>query len=303
MKVRIEPQGVHCYFRKSGKHVLFDEIRPAPETYSLGPRTVSIALTDVCDFTCSYCYVKLKDTFLRKEDVISYCLQLDRLGTLDIAFGGGEPTLHPDLVEICETIWRETQLGISITTHGHHLNEGLIQKLEGNISFIRISIDGIEPVYSQLRNKPLSDLLPKIKLLSGRIPFGINTVVNKLTVQRLDDIRSLFLEYGAFELLLLPMWRKGKYTLSKDEWSLLNSWIQQNYKDLPIRVSKDATQFLELPYLFGDNEASENDYAFIGIDKTLRRDSFTRHGIGIDGYETFEQLLKGWWNSPLLNGQ
>ena len=90
MKTRIEPQGLHYYCRKSGTHILFDEIETKPSAYSLAPRTVSIAITDECDFTCSYCYVNLKDRYLKKEDVILYCKQLDRLGTFDIAFGGGE---------------------------------------------------------------------------------------------------------------------------------------------------------------------------------------------------------------------
>jgi len=281
MKVRIEPHGVHYYCRKSGTHVLLDEIKTMPSAFSKAPRTVSIAITDECDFRCSYCYVNLQDRYLSKEDIISYCKVLDRFGTFDVAFGGGEPTLHPDLVHICKVIWDETQLGISITTHGHHLSEQLIMELKDHISFLRLSIDGKEPIYSQLRKKSLDDLIPKIKLLRGNIPFGINAVINKLTVHHLDDLKDIFFEYGAFELLLLPMWNKGKYTLSVDEWSILNDWIFLNYKTIPIRISNGAKVHLNLPFLF-DGEEWENDYAFIGIDHTLRKDSFTKHGIAIN---------------------
>ncbi|HQD10856.1 MAG TPA: radical SAM protein, partial [Flavihumibacter sp.] len=135
MKSRVEPQGLHYYCRESGTHILLDEIITKPSAYSIAPRTVSIAITDECDFRCSYCYVNLKDRNLPKEDIISYCKQLDLYGSFDIAFGGGEPTLHPDLVEICQTLWRETELGISITTHGHNLNEELISKLKNFVSF------------------------------------------------------------------------------------------------------------------------------------------------------------------------
>jgi MoaA/NifB/PqqE/SkfB family radical SAM enzyme len=296
MKARVEPQGLHYYCRKSGTHILLDEVKTKPSAYSIAPRTVSVAITDECDFTCSYCYVNLKDRYLKKEDIISYCKQLDKFGTFDIAFGGGEPTLHPDLIEICETIWKETKLGISITTHGHNLSEDFISKLKDNLSFIRVSIDGIEPIYSQLRKKPLDNLLPKLKLLSGQIPFGINAVINKLTVNHLDNLKTLFLEYGAFELLLLPMWHKGKYVLTDNEWSTLKQWIEKNHKEIPIRISSESKKYLKLPFLF-DTDEWDNDYGFIGIDKTLRKNSFTKDGLSIDQYDTFELLLTDWRNT------
>ena len=296
MKARVEPQGLHYYCRKTGTHILFDEVETKPSAFSLAPRTISIAITDQCNFTCSYCYVDLKDRYLRKEDIIRFCKELDRFGTFDIAFGGGEPTLHPDLIEICETIWNNTDLGISITTHGHNLNGTYISRLKNNISFIRVSIDGIEPIYSKLRKKSLDNLLPKLKLLSGQIPFGINAVINKLTVNKLDDLKSLFFEFGAFELLLLPMWHKGKFVLSEDEWLTLNNWIQENHSLIPIRVSSEAKKYLNLPFLF-DSDEWDNDYAFIGIDKTLRKNSFTKHGLFIDNYATFYSLLIDWRDS------
>lgn len=296
MKERVEPQGLHFYCRKSGTHVLFDEVETKPENYSIAPRTVSIAITDECDFSCSYCYVNLRDRYLSKEDIIAYCKQLDNYGTFDVAFGGGEPTLHPDLVEICQTIWEETKLGISITTHGHNLNSEYISKLKGNISFVRVSIDGIEPVYSKLRKKPLEQLLPNLRLLSGQIPFGINAVVNKLTIRHLDDLKKLFQDFGAFELLLLPMWHKGKFVLSPKEWGVLNDWIAENHKEIPIRVSSEAKSYLTLPFLF-DSAEWDNDYGFIGIDRTFRRNSFVRNGLSIKDYSSFESMLKEWRSS------
>jgi len=300
MKARMEPAGLHYYCRKSGTHILFDEIKIEPSAYSISPRTVSMAITDQCDFACSYCYVNLRDRFLPKEKIIAYCKELDRLGTFDVAFGGGEPTLHCDLAEICQRIWSGTQLGLSITTHGHHLTNELISELKGNISLLRVSIDGVEPIYSQLRKKPFENLLPKLQKLSGQIPFGINTVVNKLNIDHLDDVKKLLLEYGGVELLLLPMWHKGKYALTQNEWIKLERWIDKNYLLIPIRISSGAKSYLQLPYLFEDVEW-ENDYAFIGIDNTFRKDSFTTQGLEIDSYESFESLLRDWKLRPIQN--
>lgn len=293
MKARVEPQGLHYYCRRSGTHILFDEVKTKPSAYSLAPRTVSIAITNECDFRCSYCYVNLQDRYLSKSEVLEFCKELDRFGTFDVALGGGEPTLHPELVEICQSIWKETELGISITTHGHNLEPGMIADLEGAVSFVRVSIDGGEPVYSKLRKMPLEPLLKNLKHLHGKIPFGINAVINKLSVQHLNELRDILLETGGTELLLLPMWNKGQFVLSGSEWSLLEDWIHENYQQVPIRVSSESRDFLNLPFLFED-EAWDNDYAFIGIDKKLHRNSFTSNGLEIGNYDSFEQLLHDW---------
>lgn len=297
MKMRIEPEGIHYYCRKSGTHILFDEIKTASSNFSIAPRTMSIAITNECDFSCSYCYVNLQDQYLAKERIIEYCKQLDKLGTFDIAFGGGEPTLHPDLPYICKTLWNETGLGISITTHGHLLTFELIEQLKGNISFIRISIDGVEPIYSKLRKKPLAPLLANLSNLRDKIPFGINTVVNKLTLAGLDDVKKLASDYGAFELLLLPMWHNGKYVLNESDWQKLSDWINLNHTTIPIRISSDAAKFMNVPILF-DASTQEKEYAFIGIDSTFRENSFTRTGLAIADYPSLKDLLLEWKASP-----
>jgi len=291
MKLRIEPEGLHFYSRKSGTHLLIDEIKTKESDYSIAPRAVSIAITDECDFSCSFCYVNLRDRYLSKNKIISICKELDELGTLDIAFGGGEPTLHPDLAEICKTVWNETKLGISITTHGHNLTDELINQLQSNISLIRVSIDGIEPYYSKFRDKPLSELLPRLKKLNGKIPFGINMVVNSLTISHLDEIKKLVKEYNAIELLLLPMYVKEKFTLKEKEWIGLNNWINENKDEIPIRISVEAKQYLELPYLF-DNERWDKDYGSISIDLKFKDNSFTEEGIDMKDFDSMKDILE-----------
>jgi MoaA/NifB/PqqE/SkfB family radical SAM enzyme len=291
MKIRIEKEGLHLYDRKSGTHILFDEFETNESDYTIAPRAISIAITDKCDFHCPFCYVNLKDRFLDKNVVLDICRTIDNLGSFDVAFGGGEPTLHPNLIEICQQVWNNTKLGISITTHGHNLTNDMINSLMGYISVIRISIDGVEPVYSQFRDKPLDELIPKIEYLKGRIPFAVNTVVNGLTLNHLDEIREFCLRHGAVELLLLPMMNKNKFTLNAKEWSVLENWIKCNYEKLPIRLSTEAKSVIEVPYLF-NNSNWENDYAFIGIDLKIRENSFVKEGIRIEDYPLNEVFTK-----------
>jgi MoaA/NifB/PqqE/SkfB family radical SAM enzyme len=276
VKCRKEIRGLHFYERTTGLHVLLDE-HPIPladchET----PAVISIALTNACDLTCEFCYAPKTNHRLAPNDVVRWCKELASSGTLEVAFGGGEPTLYRELVSVCTTIWSETDLGISITTHGHYLTENLIKSLQGVVSVIRVSIDGPEPQYSSIRGRSLSELVTKLKGIAGRIPFGINTVINQTTLTHLDEIAALVKELGAVDWLILPEVVNGRFTLSEFEWRALDDWITKRRQDMELRVTSEATTRLKGPFPLEDRA---EDYAHISADGHIRRCSYGTGGV------------------------
>ena len=121
MKLRLGPNGFHLFDRSSGLNVLLDEMHPTEASWSKSPRQVSIALTNFCDLRCRYCYAPKHKASLHTDSVLRWLKELDTEGCLGIGFGGGEPTLHPDFVNICKRVAGETQLAVTFTTHGHRL--------------------------------------------------------------------------------------------------------------------------------------------------------------------------------------
>jgi MoaA/NifB/PqqE/SkfB family radical SAM enzyme len=279
MKCRREARGLHFYERTSGLHVLLDESPIPDDSCDEAPALVSIALTNACDLTCDFCYAPKTSHKLSAVDVVRWCTELALSGTLEVAFGGGEPTIYHDLAHVCQAIWSDTDLGVSITTHGHHLTDALIDSLKGAVSIIRVSIDASEPVYSRIRGRSLSALIHRLtRLKDQRIPLGINTVVNRSTFPYLDKLLQLVNETGAVDWLLLPEVANGKFTLSEDEWELLDLWISRNRHDVELRVTRDATSHLEGPFLFED---PVKDYAHISADGYIRRCSYGTGGIAL----------------------
>src|SRR5262249_49086933 len=204
MNLRKKSRGLHLYDRISGLHILADEVRIPGEERDEGPEVISIAVTNICDLSCSFCYAPKSRHMLSVQEIIHWCRELDHLGTLEVAFGGGEPTLFPGLAEACQTIWSETKLGISITTHGHHLNQRLWENLKGFVSIVRVSIDAPEPSYSSIRGLPLAGAIKNIRQIEGQVPIGINTVVNANTLGSLDELAMVVGDLGAVDWLLLP---------------------------------------------------------------------------------------------------
>lgn len=288
MKLRREGRGLHFYDRVSGYHVLLDE-KPVPrELWSLAPSLVSVALTNVCDLACEFCYAPKSTHQLASDDLLRWCKELDGLGTLEVAFGGGEPTLYRGLPELCAAIWGQTELGISITTHGHHLSPELIDGLRGNVSIIRVSVDAPEPTYSAVRGRQLSRVERNVEAINGQIPVGVNTVVNGETLKHLDDLAALVERWRAIDWLLLPETGGGRFTLTSGEWDRLSNWLTANAGRFPLNVTYNARPHLRCPFLF--DEEPDQDYVHISADGFLRLCSYERGGVPLKGRRLSDAL-------------
>ena len=282
MKSRIGPNGVHLFDRLSGLNVLLDEVRPKEAAWSKSPRQVSIALTNVCDLHCAYCYAPKHKASLNTGQILGWLRELDTAGCLGIGFGGGEPTLHPDFVDICKRVAGETQLGVTFTTHGHRLTPQLVERLKGSIHFARISVDGVGRTYEELRGKPFASLLRGMEMIATLSPFGVNVVVNERTVVELDAISELAQQVGASELLLLPQQATaGVASIDEAAGRALQDWVFNYRGKVRLAVSEAGAAGLPtcdpLP-----GERGLQAYAHIDASGMLRASSYSPVGAKIE---------------------
>jgi MoaA/NifB/PqqE/SkfB family radical SAM enzyme len=281
MKFRIGPNGVHLFDRLSGLNVLLDELLPEEVVWSTSPRQVSIALTNVCDLHCGYCYAPKHKASLHTDHVLDWLKELDTEGCLGIGFGGGEPTLHPDFVNICKRVASETRLAVTFTTHGHRLTPQLVERLKGSIHFARISVDGIGRTYEEQRGKQFASLLRGIESIATLSPFGINVVVNERTVAELDVISELAQEVGASELLLLPQQATTTVTsMNKVVGRALQKWLSNYRGKVRLAVSEAGASGLPTCDPLPD-ERGLQAYAHIDASGILRANSYSPVGAKI----------------------
>lgn len=285
VKMRKGPDGIHLFDRSSGTNILIDENIPPVNTWTDCPRQVSIALTNACDLKCTHCYASKQSARLSKEQVKRWMTELDEAGCFGVGFGGGEPTLHPNFVELCQFGQRETGLAISLTTHGHTLSERLVCQLEGAVNFMRISMDGIGETYERIRGRSFEKLLQNLTLLKGRIPFGINYVVNQNTINDLSEAMNVIEACGADEILLLP---EEPFGLGKkiDGMTLdrLNKWVASYKGRVRLAISSGYRDMVD-SLLALENEPDSLAFAHINAAGMLKSTSFNRDGqvIGEDG--------------------
>lgn len=203
-KTRRGPCGIHLFERAAGLNVLLDEIQVPRHLWSRAPRHVSIALTNRCDLACAHCFAPKSRDELPYDTLTRWLSELDASGTLGVGFGGGEPTLYQRFPELCRHAARETQLSVTFTTHGHHIDSAMADELRGAVHFIRVSMDGVGDTYESIRRRSFPGLKDRLQLIRGISNFGINIVVNERTMPELDEAAAVAADAGATELLLLP---------------------------------------------------------------------------------------------------
>lgn len=281
MKSRIGPNGVHLFDRLSGLNVLLEEVRLKEAAWSISPRQVSIALTNICDLHCAYCYAPKHKASLQTDQVLSWLKELDTEGCLGAGFGGGEPTLHHDFVDICKRVAGETQLAVTFTTHGHRLTPKLVDSLKGSIHFARISVDGVGLTYEEHRGKQFASLLRGLESIATLSPFGINVVVNERTVLELDAMRELAEKVGASELLLLPQQATtAAGSMGQVVGRALQDWVSKYRGKVRLAVSEAGASGLPTCDPLPDEQGLQA-YAHIDASGMLRASSYSPAGVKI----------------------
>ena len=294
MKKRIGPDGIHFFDRCTGLNILIDEVLPPENKWSQAPRQISIALTNVCDLHCDFCYAPKVKASLQLDQLKKWIKDLDELGTLGIGFGGGEPTLYPHFSKICEYTANETDLAVTFTTHGHRLTDTLLADLKGNVHFIRISIDGVGATYEKFRGRKFDKLIERIERARQITSLGFNVVINDLTIQELDKVTEIAEKFDISEVLLLPQQAtetvKG---LSKDSYEQMMKWIEGYGGETRLTISDIGLEsnFICNPL---SRESGLNAYAHIDALGFLKASSYSNIGqqIGEKSILDVLQLLR-----------
>lgn len=281
-KVRLGPDGIHLFARGSGVNLLIGEIVPPKSMWAAAPRQVSIALTNTCDLSCSYCFAPKTHAALAFDRIASWLNELDANGTIGVGFGGGEPTLYHRFAELCAYTSRNTGLAVTFTTHGHHLDETLLAQLRGNVHFARVSMDGIGTTYERLRGRSFDVLAQRLTALKEIVPFGINYVVNSCTLPDIDSAAEFAERVGASEFLLLPEQAvNGRGGIADETAQKLREWVESYSGGMRLAVSEKGADGMPTSDPF-ENETGLLAYAHIDADGVLKPSSYALQGTLID---------------------
>lgn len=278
-KQRCSAAGVHLFDRTTGLNVLLDEVSIPCALHSRGPRQVSIALTNRCDLACAHCYAPKSRDELRFDTITRWLAELDVHGTLGVGFGGGEPTLYPEFVRLCQHAARATGLSVSFTTHGHHIDSELASQIRGSVHFIRVSMDGVGATYESIRRRSFAELIHRLENVRTISRFGVNVVINERTLLDLDDVARIAADSGACELLLLPQMPVRKVLgLAVDTLQVLRRWVDAYKGHLRLCINESSAEGFPTCDPLSE-ERGLRAYAHIDAMGVVKPSSYARDGI------------------------
>jgi len=162
------------------------EARPAPaEVVRPSARSVRLSITDRCDFACTYCRPSKNDGYAETQlDLAAWETLVDgltRSGVRRFRLTGGEPLLHPKIVDIVRQIAAREVEDLAITTNASRLERLALPLKEAGLHRLNISIDSLDPVrFAEMtRGGKLERVLRGIDaaLDAGFRPIKLNAVI------------------------------------------------------------------------------------------------------------------------------
>jgi len=202
------------------------------------PLDAHFAITTRCNMFCKGCYNTREDDdqkdipLDRAKAVID---KLSALGVFSLSFGGGEPTLHPRILEIAEYA-RQKQVLPNMTTNGLTMTEQFAKECSvfGNVHFSIHKLQDMNHVFQAINI---------YRKATGKKP-GLNLLLTTETLPHLDDILTSARTAGIKKVLFL----RYKTTVKNIDTQELSP--DKELEELPIRLKKLNKSNLRLMFLF-----------------------------------------------------
>lgn len=192
------------------------------------PYEINIDITFRCNFKCIFCYASSANTDEQKEemstdDIFDLIDEFKALNGGFILFGGGEPFLRDDFLEIYK--YTKTKgLWTYIITNGSLITEEVAYEFAKyyNPLFdrVQVSLDGATPnIHDKQRGiKGAFDQTTngiKNLVATGKIRPIINTVVTQINYNDIPNILNLAIEHNASTYRCLKLHKIGRGGMSQ----------------------------------------------------------------------------------------
>jgi MoaA/NifB/PqqE/SkfB family radical SAM enzyme len=173
------------------------------------PRRAYFQITRSCQLQCDYCYVKAgpKQPHLETDVIFELADYLGQHGLMEVRLTGGEATVHPDFMDICERFFKNN-IYISLGTNGLWSNPVKEFLAAQRYFCLAVTIDGSELSHGAYREGSHKALLKNLYELRKNNPYvriRINMVVTKSNKHHYPELVKMADEIAAESLTFLPL--------------------------------------------------------------------------------------------------
>jgi len=211
-----------------------------------------ISLTDKCNLRCVYCMAedmvfRLRHELMQDDELHTLVNVFADLGFRKFRLTGGEPTVRPNIVEICDFIAHTPGVqSLSMTTNGVLLKELAQPLANAGLQRVNISIDTLDPVRFRkiTRWGSLDQVWEGIEAadLAGLTPVKLNAVVVRgFNDQDVTDLARLTLDHN-WQVRFIEMMPFGDVATFAKEQIVTEAEIRQRIAEeyMPLDLVDDG---------------------------------------------------------------
>lgn len=236
--------------------------------YDFEINKLQIEITGICNLKCKHCRASYDPMEHISIDLVDKLF--DFLGNkkpTDLIISGGEPFLHPKIVDILKLVKSKNVNNLIITTSGFHLKEKIIKEIKSigfnNITF-QISIDSaIEEKHNAFRghHKSFKNALSSIEMLNRHGFFvSTRTTLTPNTLDEKDNIIDLVTSFGARRVSFGTVVPSGKAQGCGNSELFVSSIQKKEHFDMFFKLKRKYLGKIEIetedPLKFSHPEAS-----------------------------------------------
>jgi len=192
---------------------------------------------------------------------------LRSLGTMEIRFTGGEPTVYKDFQELVEYS-KLMGLYISLSTNGV-VDSSMLELLKsGIVDYIRVSIDGTKVIHDIIRGRGTFETAIKtVTCLANlsNLRLATSTVVGRYNVNDFAALVEMLSEFRIESISTLPLIPVGRaaaflsgQSLSRQEWFEFATNVEELKKRFNIEIKMDYNILAKKPDETGHRHTSLN---------------------------------------------
>ena len=166
------------------------------------PVNLTWEVTLACNLRCRHCLSSSAEPAegeLSTAEALALVEQLHQEGVFQINFGGGEPFMRPDFMQIIDAC-HERGMMTCISTNGTLITSELVERLSRTrMVAIQVSLDGAQKKTCEaIRGKgTYDDAIKALELLAlSPIPTSINTVLTRENADEIKDLQKLAKQLG-----------------------------------------------------------------------------------------------------------
>lgn len=177
----------------------------------------SFEITNYCNLRCQHCCNDSavgKSDYLSREEIFDLVDDLKSINVTSMYITGGEPTLHPDFLDIAKYI-NSRGMTMVLATNGYDISKqlGIIKENVSHPAGVFVSLDGLGPVHDEFRgtDKAFSNAVSSIKmLLKNNIPVRVSSVIWSKNIDQLEELIKFVKSLGVYHLHFSTLFKTGR---------------------------------------------------------------------------------------------